>query len=405
MSINFPGDETNYPENVRLLEESDPVLGGEDGYDNLAAQDLADRTSYLQARRIDDYRAGIEAASGGMATVKADDNGNWHVMARIPAFKSEVFDADFEYDGGDQYHPAFRLDASTVVPEILIGLFPVSLSPPDFMGNSDLLTLPGMDPDLTKTHDQAREFCAALGDGFHMMTIHEWGALAFWAFNLVQNLRGNSSANVITDQEYGVKSSVTDTQILTGTGPLSWKHSGREFGVSDLVAGVQEMINLCRTVDCKIHFPQYNEFWKEPADWDDQEIWFGPSLGLTLVIRGSAPNADDVTYETNFDGMEFANMTPGSLPVSLTDPRLCELLFDRTWYTDGIPPTDHEIAWLNNRIGVMAFPNSAGTRYLTRGGAYADGADAGLPTMGSITTAETGCQYRVAWIDPDLIPT
>jgi hypothetical protein len=239
-----------------------------------------------------------------------------------------------------------------------------------------------------------------------MMTIHEWGALAFWAFNLVQNLRGNSSANVITDQEYGVKSSVENTQILTGTGPLTWKHNGREFGVSDLVAGVQEMINLCRMVDAKIHFPQYNEFWKEPADWTDQLIWFGPSAGSVLCIDGTAPIADDTTYKADFDGIEHGtNFTPGSLPASLVDPRLCELLLIRTWYTDGTPPVAHEIAWLNTRTGVMAFPNSAGARYLTRGGAYADGADAGLPTMGSITTADVGCQYRVAWIDPDLIPT
>ena len=400
MPINYPGAD-EFPANVQIVDTTDPVLGGVDGAANLAAQDLAKRTTYLNTRRLEDYRAGIEAASGGMATVKADDNGNWHVMARIPAFKSEVFDADFAVFGVTvSYHPAFRLDASTTVPEILIGLFPVSLN-----GVGEPVTLPGVAPDLTATHDEARVHCRALGLGFHMMTIHEWGALAFWAFNLVQNLRGNSSANVITDQEYGAKSSVTNTQILTGTGPLSWKHNGREFGVSDLVAGVQEMINLCRTVDCKIHFPQYNEFWKEPADWDDQLIWFGPSGGGLLCIRGTAPNADDVVYTADFDGIEYANFIPESLPAALTDPRLCELLLNRVWFTDGPVPTPHEIDWLDNRIGEMAFPNSAGTRYLIRGGAYAEGANAGLPTMHSITTAATGYQYRAAWIDPDLIPT
>lgn len=404
MSINFAGDETNYPADVRLVDATDPVLGGEDGAANLAAQDLADRTAYLNAKRLADFTAGIEAASGGMATVKEDDNGNWHVMARIPAFKSEVFDSDMAYDGGEQYHPAFRLDASTVVPEILVGLFPVSLTPPDLSGNTKLLTIPYAEPDTSRTHDQARAACSALGDGFHMMTIHEWGAVAFWAFNLVQNLRGNNSANVITDQEYGIKSAVTDTQILTGTGPLSWKHNGREFGISDLVAGVQEMMNLCRVVDAKVHFPFYNEFWSEPADWDDQGVWFGPSAGGDLCIRGAAPNADDITYDQTFSGMEGYLLAPGSLPASVTDPRLCELMFWRIWATDGEPPTDHEIAWLDNRTGVMSFPNSAGTRYLIRGGAYADGADAGLPTMRSMSTTDTGFQYRVAWIDPSLVP-
>jgi len=401
MPINYPGAD-EFPANVQLVDTTDPVLGGVDSAANLAAQDLADRTAYLQARRLEDYRAGIEAASGGMATVKADDNGNWHVMARIPAFQSEIFDADFAVFGvGSRYHPAFCLDASTVVPEILIGLFPVSLN-----AAAEPVTFPGVAPDLTKTHDEARAACDALGDGFHMMTIHEWGALAFWAFNLVQNLRGNSSANVITDQEYGIKVSVTDAQVLTGTGPLIWRHNGREFGVADLVGGIQEMINLCRTVDAKIHFPLIIEFWQEPADWDDQLIWFAPTAGSVLCIDGTAPIADDVTYEADFDGIEYgANFTPGALPAALTDPRLCELLLNRVWYTDGTPPTAHEVAWLDTRTGVMAFPNSAGTRYLTRGGAYADGADAGLPTMGSITTAATGYQYRVAWIDPDLIPT
>jgi hypothetical protein len=404
MPINFPGDDTNYPTEVRIVDTTDPVLGGEDGAANLASQDLADRTAYLNARRFDDFKNGVEHASGGMATVKADVNGNWHVMARIPAFKSKVFDADLAYPivyPSGAYHPAFRLNTSTNIPEFLVGLFPVSLNSDD-----ELVTLPGVAPDLAKTHDEARAACAALGNGFHMLTIHEHAALAFWAFNLVQSLRGNTSANVITNQEYGIKAAVTDTQVLTGTGPLIWRHNGREFGVADLVGGIEEMINLCRTVDAKIHFPFYNEFWKDPSDWTDQLIWFAPTAGSVLCIDGTAPIADDVTYEADFDGLEFGtNFTPGALPAALKDPRLCELLFARTWYTDGTPPIAHEIAWLDARPGTEYFPNSAGTRYLVRGGAYTDGAEAGMPTLRSITTADTGYQYRVAWIDPDLIPT
>ena len=401
MPINYPGDD-DFPANVRLKVTTDAALGGLGGAANHGLEDLADRTAYLNARRFDDFKNGIEHASGGMATVKADVNGNWHVMARIPAFKSSVFDSDLSYNPiSEKYHPAFRLDETTITPEILVGLFPVSLNSDD-----ELVTLPGVAPDLTKTHEEARTACAALGDGFHMLTIHEWGALAFWAFNLVQNLKGNRGTNEITDQEYGVKAAVTDTQVLTGTGPLSWRHNGREFGVADLVAGVEEMINLCRTVDAKIHFPFYNEFWTDPAGWDDEEIWFAPSAGSVLCIDGTAPIADDVTYDATFSGIEHgANFTPGALPAALKDPRLCEMLLIRTWYTDGTPPTAHEIAWLDSRIGDMYFPNSAGTRYLVRGGAHADGDDAGMPTMRSITTAATGYQYRVAWIDPTLIPT
>lgn len=403
MPINYPGDD-DFPANVRLKATTDAALGGLGGAANHGLEDLGDRTAYLQARRFDDFKNGVEHASGGMATVKADDNGNWHVMARIPAFKSDIFDGDLAYNGEitpSKYHPAFRLDASTDIPEFLVGLFPVSLNSDD-----ELVTLPGVAPDLAKTHDEARVACAALGNGFHMMTIHEHAALAFWAFNLVQSLRGNTSANVITNQEYGIKAAVTDTQVLTGTGPLIWRHNGREFGVADLVGGIEEMINLCRTVDAKIHFPFYNEFWKDPSDWTDQLIWFAPTAGSVLCIDGTAPIADDVTYEADFDGLEFGtNFTPGALPAALKDPRLCELLFARTWYTDGTPPTAHEIAWLDARPGTEYFPNSAGTRYLVRGGAYTDGAEAGMPTLRSITTADTGYQYRVAWIDPDLIPT
>jgi hypothetical protein len=403
MPIDFPGDDTNYPANVRIVDTTDPVLGGEDGAANLAAQDLADRTAYLNARRFDDFRRGVEHASGGMATVKADDNGNWHVMARIPAFISGGFDADMVYPGGigsPKYHLAFRLDESTTVPEILVGLFPVSAN-----DEGDPVTLPGVAPKLTMTHDQARVHCRALGEGFHMLTIHEWGALAFWAFNLVQNLRGNNSANDILNQEYGVKAAVTDTQVLTGTGPLIWRHNGREFGVADLVGGIQEMINLCRTVDTKIHFPFYNEFWAEPADWDDQDIWFAPSVGGDLCIDGDAPIADATLYTAAFDGMEHGtNFTPESLPDALIDPRLCELLFLRTWYTDGPVPTAHTVAWLDNRIGDIEHTNEAGTKYFVRGGEYADGDDAGMPCMREITTAATGYQFRLAWIDPSYIP-
>lgn len=59
-----------WEEAVYQIEETDPVLGGPDGIDNLPHKHLANRTAYLQQEQ-DALKAEIQAARGGLASLDA----------------------------------------------------------------------------------------------------------------------------------------------------------------------------------------------------------------------------------------------------------------------------------------------------------------------------------------------
>ena len=88
-----------------------------------------------------------------------DDKGLPSIMVRIPKFKI----SDVITGGADSVHPAFIVNG-VEVEEIYISKYQ------NVVNNSRAYSLPCEDPKANINLDQAINYCAAKGEGWHLMT-------------------------------------------------------------------------------------------------------------------------------------------------------------------------------------------------------------------------------------------
>jgi hypothetical protein len=115
----------------------------------------------------DTLRASVEAATGGKMTVMYDDKGYPCHMVVIPRFNLK----DVEASGmlGTGVDPAFIVNDAEV-PEVSIGTHQATVK------DGRAFSLPAQDPAIYINYDQARSYCAAKGEGWHLMTVHKRSA-------------------------------------------------------------------------------------------------------------------------------------------------------------------------------------------------------------------------------------
>jgi hypothetical protein len=115
--------------------------------------------------------------------------------------------------------------------------------------NSELLSLPGVDPGHSLTHDAFVSLARANGAGWHVMSNVEWAAVMLWCWKNAFQPRGNTNYGNSSDvtTEYGVRgdgiapgTASGDARTQTGSGPTSWRHDNTPFGISDLNGNVWE---------------------------------------------------------------------------------------------------------------------------------------------------------------------
>jgi len=130
----------------------------------------------------DTYRQAVEAATNGKNTVMYDDKGNPSIMVCIPRFNlSDVIDG-----APDTPHPAFIVNG-VVKSEIWISKFQ------NIVHDNRAYSIPGVDPRVSVNFEQAKEYCANKGDGWHLMTNAEWAAIALWSKKNETMPRGNNN--------------------------------------------------------------------------------------------------------------------------------------------------------------------------------------------------------------------
>ncbi|MFP4066214.1 MAG: SUMF1/EgtB/PvdO family nonheme iron enzyme [Spirochaetaceae bacterium] len=215
----------------------------------------------------DPLRASVEAASGGRATVMYDDQDYPSYMVRIPAFNLEDIHADF----GSGRHPAFIVD-DTEIAEIWIGMHQA------YVYGSRALSLPGLDPTVSVDYDEAQTYSRNKGSGWHLMTNAEWAAVALWvlkqedAGNLAHVPRGNTDYGRAHDAyaEVGTGRNNEDPgsgdRVLTGSGPVAWRHDLSSAGISDLVGNIWEWVGGLRLDDGEINVIPDNDAALDAAD-------------------------------------------------------------------------------------------------------------------------------------------
>jgi hypothetical protein len=219
----------------------------------------------------DSFRAQVEAASGGHLTVLYDNKGFPSIMRVIPRFRYE--DLGFDAELGSGTVTAF-VKGGQEKSEIFIGQYQASL----YDGRA--VSLPGRDPRRSINYDDSLAACVDKGPGWHLMTMHEWAAIALWCKANDFEPRGNTDHGRAHDAHHeigrradGLSPGDSGTSgTLTGSGPATWRHDGTAEGIADLVGNVTEWQDLMKLVDGRVFAAPDNDWELDEGDWEDTEV-------------------------------------------------------------------------------------------------------------------------------------
>lgn len=301
----------------------------------------------------DSLRAQVEAATGGKVTVLYDDKGFPSYMHVIPKFRYE--DLGFDAQLGTGVATAF-IKGNTELSEIFIGQYQASV----FDGRA--VSLPGRDPRTSINYDASKAACQDKGAGWHLMTMHEWAAVALWCKANGVEPRGNTdygrahdATHEVARRQDGGTPGVNEglARVLTGSGPASWRHDGTLGGIADLVGNVWEWQDGMKTVDGRVFASADNDYTRAEGDWQDTGIDLGSNS---------------------------------------------------TWNTSGTEGNQLTDRMLITHAGIdlqgYLYTDLEGERFPMRGGRWDNGSDAGLGalhTSGSRTTASSIRGFRPAF--------
>jgi hypothetical protein len=188
----------------------------------------------------DTKRKAIEAASNGKNTVLYTAKGQpcymvVHQRTDYAAAAAAI---------GMANHPAFIV-GGVVKSELFLGQHI------GFSNNNEMLSVPGVRPINSITHDAAIALARANGPGWHAMSNVEWSLVAHGCQLNGFSPRGNTnygrSADLVTERgvddvtnRLALATGTATTWTRTGSGPTSWRHDNTAFGMADLAGDVWE---------------------------------------------------------------------------------------------------------------------------------------------------------------------
>ncbi|WP_338562584.1 hypothetical protein [Acinetobacter sp. KS-LM10] len=203
----------------------------------------------------DSLRQSVELASGGLQTVMYTAKGQPTYMNIIQKYDMSTIDPSLSGT-----HPAFIVDG-VEKPEIFIGTYQGKIV------SGELLSLPNVDPTVSTNYDNFLNAARANGNGHHLITNAEWSAVALQCYKNNTQPMGNSYYGrssedplLIGRRADGLNPGDTSgsARTLTGSGPVQWRHNGKNNGIADLSGNVNEWNSGMRLLNGEIQIIENN---------------------------------------------------------------------------------------------------------------------------------------------------
>ena len=203
----------------------------------------------------DSLRQSVEVASGGLQTVLYTAKGQPTYMNIIQKYDMSTIDASMSGT-----HPAFIVDG-VEKPEIFIGTYQGKIV------SGELLSLPNVEPTHSTNYDNFLNAARANGNGHHLITNAEWSAVALQCYKNNTQPMGNSYYGrssedplLIGRRADGLNPGNTSgsARTLTGSGPVQWRHNGKNNGIADLSGNVWEWNSGMRLLNGEIQIIENN---------------------------------------------------------------------------------------------------------------------------------------------------
>lgn len=341
----------------------------------------------------DSLRASVEAASGGRQTVLYTALGQPTYMNVIPQFDGQSLDPSLPAGP----HEMFMV-GGVAKSEYFVGTYQGQVV------NGELLSLPGVDATTFVSHDQVVAYARACGVGHHVMTSAAFAGIALWSRANNFQPRGNTNNGQSSDSPWETArrvdglspgSNTGTPRILTGSGPVSWRHDNSPSGIADLSGNTWEWTPGIRLVSGEIQIIAGNNAALSSTDLSPNSTEWRAINGATgaLVVptftgtiagdnyvpttinsvRLAAEGVADYTL-VSASGQSFEAMkNVGKVPVG---PKALALLKSL-----GIFPVSNSLG------GTLAMPTEngdgiwselTGERMPLRGGSWRSGVSAGL---------------------------
>lgn len=334
---------------------------------------------------LDSERYSLERATGGRQTIIRDSAGNANVMFVLPRFT--YADLGMTADMGTGDVTAFDFGSGRIKGEIFIGAYLAS--------GAGAVSAPRQDPRASLDHTAARAACAAKGAGWHLMTVHEWAAIALWCMANGYEPIGNSNwgrshaktwmvGDRADNRAPGDASGMGRTQ--TGSMGSEATHTRTLGGIADLVGNVWEWQDGLLLQDGRFKLSSHNT--QAEVDWAFADAFLdastptGGSAILSNAVNNRLGAIGDNANAGNSASVDWRSMTKAGGYVS--NQAMKRLLLEPA----GALP--------QGRLYMRNF----GERLLCRGGNWDYGASAGLAALnlyGSRVTALTNIGFRPAF--------